>query len=76
MIPNTALEAGVAIYVALAVALSVWLALFIYLWRIDALARRLKQTLEQQQHEAHERPAPPKARVTRVQAAEQETVDR
>ncbi|PDW02759.1 CcmD family protein [Candidatus Viridilinea mediisalina] len=77
MIPNAALEAGVAIYVALAVALSVWLAIFIYLWRIDALARRLKQSLEQQQQqEDHERPAVPKARVTRVQAAEEETVER
>lgn len=33
---NVALEAGVAIYVALIVALAVWAGVFIYLWRLDA----------------------------------------
>lgn len=45
---NIALEAGVAIYVALAVALSVWLGIFVYLWRLDAQARDLRRRLERQ----------------------------
>lgn len=45
---NGLLEAGVAIYVALAVALSVWVGIFLYLWRIDAQARELRRRLDQQ----------------------------
>lgn len=45
---NVALEAGVAIYVALAVALSVWIGIFVYLWRLDAQSRELRRRLEQQ----------------------------
>ena len=43
---NVALEAGTAIYVAMAVALAVWIGIFIYLWRIDAQARELRRRLD------------------------------
>jgi CcmD family protein len=42
------LEAGIAIYVALAVALSVWIGIFVYLWRLDAQARELRRRLDSQ----------------------------
>jgi CcmD family protein len=44
---NVVLEAGIAIYVALAVALTVWIGIFIYLWRLDAQARDLRRKLDQ-----------------------------
>jgi CcmD family protein len=71
---SVALEAGVAIYVALAVALSVWIGIFVYLWRIDAHARQLKRELEREQRE-HE-PAMPRATVTRVREPEQKPVEK
>ena len=74
MTPNF-LEAGIAIYVALAVALSVWLGLFIYLWRIDSLARELKRQLERERAQASQVPAAPRATVTRVNTQERETVE-
>ena len=40
---STILEAGTAIYIALAVALAVWIGIFVYLWRIDAQARELRR---------------------------------
>lgn len=43
---NIVLEAGIAIYVALAVALSVWIGIFVYVWRLDAQARELRRKLE------------------------------
>ncbi len=45
------LDAGVAIYVAMAAALIVWLGIFAYLWRVDREAQALKRYLQ-------ERPAP------------------
>jgi CcmD family protein len=45
---SIALEAGVATYVALAVALAVWVGIFVYLWRLDAQANDLRRRLEQQ----------------------------
>lgn len=42
------LEAGVAMYVALAVALAVWIGLFVYVWKLDTQARELRQQLDQQ----------------------------
>jgi CcmD family protein len=69
---NTFLEAGVAIYVALAVALSVWIGIFIYLWRLDGQARELKRELERDRAQvklaAEQTPATPRATVTRVSA--------
>ncbi|NJL05427.1 MAG: CcmD family protein [Chloroflexaceae bacterium] len=45
---NVALEAGVAVYIALIVALAVWAGVFAYLWRLDAQSRELQRRLEQQ----------------------------
>jgi CcmD family protein len=42
------LEAGVAIYVALGVALAVWVGIFVYLWRLDAQAQELRRKLDRQ----------------------------
>jgi CcmD family protein len=50
---NIALEAGVAIYVALAVALSVWIGIFVYLWRLDAQTRELRRKLDSQPEQTH-----------------------
>jgi CcmD family protein len=71
---SVALEAGVAIYVALAVALSVWIGIFIYLWRIDSHARQLKRELERENRS--QEPTAPRATVTRVHAGERETVEK
>jgi CcmD family protein len=75
---NTFLEAGVAMYIALAVALAVWIGVFIYLWRIDAVARALKQELERERTRAssEQRPATPRATVTRVGTPGRETVEK
>jgi CcmD family protein len=76
---NVALEAGVAIYVAMAVALSVWIGIFIYLWRIDAQAQALKQELERERSERGALAEPavaPRATVTRVRPAEGEPVEK
>lgn len=53
---NFLLEPGLAIYVALAVALVVWLGIFAFLWRLDRLTRALRQRLEEAPHAAQ--PAP------------------
>lgn len=53
-----------AIYVATAAVLSVWITIFIYLWRIDATARSLKRELEREQDRSE--PLPPVAEVSRV----------
>lgn len=45
---NILLENAVAVYVAMAVALSVWIVIFIYLWRIDAHAKELRRQLDSQ----------------------------
>jgi hypothetical protein len=44
--PDFLLEPGVAIYVALAVALVVWLGIFAMLWRIDRHARELRRLID------------------------------
>jgi CcmD family protein len=54
--PNFLLESGVAIYVALAVALVVWVGIFAFLWRLDRQARELRRQLDQRPHA--EAPAP------------------
>ncbi|HWQ15555.1 MAG TPA: CcmD family protein [Roseiflexaceae bacterium] len=52
------LEPGVAIYMALAVALAVWLGIFVFLWRIDRVTRELRRRLDQE--------APPEAPAPRA----------
>jgi CcmD family protein len=39
------LDAGVAIYIAMSVALVVWVGIFLYLLRIDAEAKELKRLI-------------------------------
>lgn len=56
--PNFLLEPGVAIYVALVVALVVWLGIFAFLWRLDRQARELRARLDQR---PRSEPAAPKA---------------
>ncbi len=41
------IDPGVALYVAAAVAVVVWLGIWAYLWRIDGLARSLRRQLDQ-----------------------------
>jgi CcmD family protein len=43
---NFLLEPGIAIYVALAVALVVWLGIFAFLWRLDGSVRELRRRLD------------------------------
>lgn len=50
------LEPGLAIYLALAVALVVWIGIFTFLWRIDRRTRELQRRLDQAP--PVERPAP------------------
>ncbi|MEI7644856.1 MAG: CcmD family protein [Chloroflexales bacterium] len=60
---NMPLDAGSAVYVAMAVTLSVWIGIFAYLWRIDTQARALRREIEREQR--REQPAAPRATVTR-----------
>lgn len=53
-----------AILVATAAVLSVWIAIFIYLWRIDAAARGLRRELERERE--RNEAAAPSAIVSRV----------
>ncbi len=46
------LDAGVAIYIAMSVALVVWLGVFIYLLRIDAQANELKRLVLAAHHDS------------------------
>ncbi|NJP04806.1 MAG: hypothetical protein HC837_03830 [Chloroflexaceae bacterium] len=45
---STAFEATMAIYVALAVALTVWFGIFLYIWRLEASVKSLRRRLEEQ----------------------------
>ena len=56
---NFLLDPAVAIYVALAVALVVWLGVFAFLWRVDQATRELRRRLDEEQ-------APPAAAVPRA----------
>lgn len=54
-------DPGLALYVAAAVAVVVWLGIFAYLWRIDVQARALRRMLDERKNEA-----PPKTVVTPI----------
>lgn len=73
---NVALEAGTAIYVAMAVALAVWIGIFVYLWRIDAQARELRRRLDSEPK--RQVAAAPSARLRdqRTQNTDQRTENR
>lgn len=45
---NFLLEPAIAIYTALAVALTVWIGIFIFLWRIDSATRELRRRLDEE----------------------------
>ncbi|MEN9935489.1 MAG: hypothetical protein RLZZ387_2068 [Chloroflexota bacterium] len=45
---NFLLDPAVAIYFALAVALAVWIGIFVFLWRIDQVTRELRRKLDQE----------------------------
>ena len=53
---NFLLEPGLAIYMALAVALVVWIGIFAFLWRLDRQTRALRRRLEETPRAAQ--PAP------------------
>ena len=53
---NFLLEPGLAIYMALAVALVVWLGIFAFLWRLDRQTRAMRRRLDEQPR--GETPAP------------------
>jgi CcmD family protein len=62
--PDFLQDSGVAIYVALAVALAVWLGIFAFLWRLDRQVRELRRKLEQAPRA--EQPAPRATLETRT----------
>ena len=53
---NFLLEPGLAIYVAMAVALAVWIGIFVFIWRVDQQVRELRRRLDQPQQERREAP--------------------
>ena len=53
---NFLLEPGVAIYMALAVALAIWIGIFAFLWRLDRQMRELRRRLDEEPRA--EQPAP------------------
>lgn len=55
---NFLLDPAVAIYMALAVALAVWIGIFVFLWRVDQATRELRRMLDEQ--------APPEAAAPRA----------
>lgn len=45
---NFLLDPAVAIYMALAVALAVWIGIFAFLWRVDQATRELRRRLDEE----------------------------
>lgn len=45
--PDFLANNSVALYVSMLVALSVWVSIFLYIWRLDARVRELNKKLEQ-----------------------------
>lgn len=62
---NFLLDPGIAIYIALAVALVVWAGIFAFLWRIDQATRELRRKMDQEL--PPEAPAPRATLETRRQ---------
>jgi CcmD family protein len=58
-----------SIYIAMVVALVVWVGIFIYLWRIDALAHELRRRLDSQPEPQPD--SEPTATLTRREQPEQ-----
>lgn len=53
---NFLLDPAVAIYMALAVALAVWIGIFVFLWRVDQATRELRRRLDQEAPQAAPEP--------------------
>jgi CcmD family protein len=64
---NFLLEPGIAIYIALAVALVVWIGIFAFLWRLDGATRELRRRLDSAP--PIERPGSPRATLEKRGAA-------
>lgn len=56
---NVLLDAGVAIYVAMATALIVWVGVFLFIWRIDQATKALVRHIDTRDDAV----APPQARI-------------
>ncbi|MFQ3632044.1 hypothetical protein [Roseiflexus sp.] len=69
---NFLLEPAIAIYTALAVALTVWIGIFIFLWRIDSATRELRRRLDEEA--PVEPPASPRAILETRNGHARETV--
>ena len=61
------IDPGLALYVAAAVAVVVWLGIFAYLWRIDAQAKMLRRMLDERREQAAPQAAPTPQRPERIQ---------
>ncbi len=67
------MESGTAIYVAVIVTLSVWIGIFVYLWRIDAQVRELQRRLDRQpEHQQRSTPSATLRVQQRVPSLEQQ----
>lgn len=67
------IDPGLALYVAAAVAVVVWLGIFAYLWRIDAQAKMLRRMLDERREQAAPQAAPTPQRPERIQPERKET---
>ncbi len=67
------IDPGLALYVAAAVAVVVWLGIFVYLWRIDAQAKMLRRMLDEQREQAAPQAPPTPQRPERIQPERKET---
>jgi CcmD family protein len=65
-------DPGLALYVAAAVAVVVWLGIFAYLWRIDTQARALRRRLDERKLSAPAAPAGTPVRPERVKTEQKE----
>ena len=65
-------DPGMALYVAAAVAVVVWLGIFAYLWRIDTQARALRRRLDERALSAPAAPPAAPVRPERVKTEQKE----
>jgi hypothetical protein len=69
---NPLFDPAIALYTALAVALTVWIGIFIFLWRIDNATRELRRRLDEDT--PVEPPAAPRATLETRNGHARETV--
>jgi len=65
-------DPGLALYVAAAVAVVVWLGIFAYLWRIDVQARTLRRMLDERKNAVPAKTVVTPIRPERVQPERKE----